>query len=480
MEGTDAPHRGVRLHLKATIGTGREIPASAWRLAPGLSQPIFFAICCLATSPIWLPGSGGARAQTATLIREALLIDGTGRPPMPNAGILIQNRRIADIRPAGEIRVPDGARVIEGSGKTVIPGIINAVGLVGRIQSPEQVYEPFSRPAIVEQLSAYASYGVTTTTSPAPANGKLTAIRSAIESGDLRSAARVVTPLSTVLPMAEGVSGAIATDRTAVLVPDAKAARRIVGSLASEGADYIQIGATGQGRLDPKIAKSVIRRARRHGLRAVVSGTRFEWADALVRAGAALVAGGVSDREIPDRTARAWRLAGVTYAATLAQGSSSFKYGDNATWLDDRYLRRSLLPGITSLLRGPVRTRQALDPDRALKAQRYRVAQRNLLKLASHGVAIALASGSGLPGSFPGYWEYREAVLMKRAGLSPMRVIQAFSQGSARALGIAATRGTLEVGHSADLIILNANPLDNIHNLRELHAVMIGGQLARL
>lgn len=479
MEGTDAPHCGVRLHLKATIGTGREIPASAWRLAAGLSQPIFFAICCLATSPIWLPGSGDARAQTATLIREALLIDGTGRPPMPNAGILIENRRIADIRPAGEIRVPDGARVIEGSGKTVIPGIINAVGLVGRIQSPEQVYEPFSRPAIVEQLSAYASYGVTTTTSPAPANGKLTAIRSAIESGDLRSAARVVTPLSTVLPMAEGASGAIATDRTAVLLPDAKAARRIVDSLAGEGADYIQIGATDQ-QLDPKIAKSVIRRARRHGLRAVVSGARFEWADALVRAGAALVAGGVSDREIPDRSARAWRLAGVTYAPTLAQSASSFEYGDNAAWLDDRYLRRSLLPGITSLLRGPVRTRQALDPDRALKAHRYRVAQRNLLKLASYGVAIALASGSGLPGSFPGYWEYREAVLMKRAGLSPMRVIQAFSQGSARALGIAATRGTLEVGHSADLIILNANPLDNIHNLRELHAVMIGGQLARL
>ena len=470
----------MRLPSKAAVGTDRKTRAGARALAPGFSRPFLLSICCLAAIPTALPDTAGARAQKATLIREALLIDGTGQPPLPNVAILIRNGRIADIRPAEEIQVPPGAHVIEGAGKTVIPGIINAVGLVGRIQSPEQADEPFSRPAIIEQLSTYASYGVTTTTSPAPANGELTAIRSAIEAGTLRSAARIVTPLTTILPIAEGAARPTATDPTAIPVRDAQDARRIVDSLASERADYIQIDASGQGPVDTKVAKSVVRRARGRGLRAVVRGTRFEWADALVRAGAALVAGGVNDREIPDRAARAWRAAGVTYAPALAQGSSSFEYGDSAAWLDDRYLRRSLLPGITGLLRGPVRTRQALDPDRALKVHRYGVAQRNLLKLATRGVAIALASGSGLPGSFPGYWEYREAVLMKRAGLSPMQVIQAFSQGSARALGIAAARGTLKAGHSADLIILNANPLDNIHNLRELHAVLIGGQLAKL
>lgn len=470
----------MRLPSKAAIGTGRAALVSAWRLATGLSRPFLFALCCFATSPFLLPETAEVRAQGPTLIREALLIDGTGRPPVPNAGILIRNGRIADIRDADQMQVPPGTRVIEGSGKTVIPGIINAAGLVGEIQSPEQAYEPYSRPAIIDQLSTYASYGVTTTTSPATASGELKDIQAAIEAGSLRNAARIVTSLSTVVPRAARDARASATDPTAVLVRDAKEARRIVDSLANEGADYIQIGATRQGHVDAKLAKSVIRRARRRGLRAVARITRFERADALVRAGAVLVVGGVNDREISDRTARAWRAAGVTYAAALAQTSSGFEYGDRAAWLDDRYLRRSLRPGITGLLRGPVRTRQALDPDRALKVHRYAVAQRNLLRLASRGVPIALASGSGLPGSFPGYWEYREAVMMKRAGLSPMQVIQAFSQGSARALGIAAARGTLEVGHSADLIILNANPLDNIHNLRELHAVLIGGQLAKL
>ena len=52
--------------------------------------------------------------------------------------------------------------------------------------------------------------------------------------------------------------------------------------------------------------------------------------------------------------------------------------------------------------------------------------------------------------------------------------------GSAAALGIDHERGLLVPGYFADLVILNANPLENIHNLRELHAVFIGGHLSKL
>ena len=123
---------------------------------------------------------------------------------------------------------------------------------------------------------------------------------------------------------------------------------------------------------------------------------------------------------------------------------------------------------------------QALDPDRALKAHRFDVARRNLRKLAAAGVAIGLASGSGFPLSFEGYAEYREAVLMTEAGLSPLQVIQAFSSGSAAALGIDRDFGAVLPERVADLVILNANPLDNIHNLRDLHAVFVGGTLMQL
>ena len=69
---------------------------------------------------------------------------------------------------------------------------------------------------------------------------------------------------------------------------------------------------------------------------------------------------------------------------------------------------------------------------------------------------------------------------MKRAGLSPLEIVRAFSSGSATALGIERQRGALLPGRLADLVILNADPLDNIHNLRELHAVFVGGRLVKL
>jgi len=69
---------------------------------------------------------------------------------------------------------------------------------------------------------------------------------------------------------------------------------------------------------------------------------------------------------------------------------------------------------------------------------------------------------------------------MTEAGLSPLEVIKAFSGGSAAALGIDREFGVILPGRVADVVILNANPLDNIHHLRDMHAVFVAGTLMRL
>ena len=69
---------------------------------------------------------------------------------------------------------------------------------------------------------------------------------------------------------------------------------------------------------------------------------------------------------------------------------------------------------------------------------------------------------------------------MKRAGMSGIDVIRAFSSGSATALGIDPERGSIRPGGLAVIVIMNADPRENIQNLRELHAVFAGGRLARL
>ncbi len=443
---------------------------------------------CLAISVAVAAGLGAAAAiaapaaEGATLIRGALLIDGTDRGPSPRTDILIRNGRIEQVRAGGGLERPLDATVIDATGKTVIPGIINLRGLAGLIRSPAIELESFSEEAIASSLERYAAYGVTTVATLAPAAERIRAFRGAARRGALHATARVLSPLrslQTQSPFTEDPQ----VDGTFEVIGSGAVARDLVRWLASDGADFIELRASrtqgGSGdEQDP--AAAAIRQAGQLDLRTIAVTARAKVAADLLRHGANALAGSVSDRVVDDEFVAALAAADATYAPALLEQLLRFGYGDVPEWLNDRYLRRTMPSGIAGQLRGPMLIRQALDPDRSLHRRRFATACRNLRILASAGVRIAFASGSGVAGTFEGYSEYQEAVLMMRAGLSPAEVIRAFSSGSATALGAATERGTVEPGRLADLVILNADPLENIHNLRELHAVMIGGRLVRL
>ena len=95
------------------------------------------------------------------------------------------------------------------------------------------------------------------------------------------------------------------------------------------------------------------------------------------------------------------------------------------------------------------------------------MAQKNLKKLSDAGVKIGFGTDTGPPGRFQGYGEHWEMELMVQAGLTPRQVITAASKTSAEFLG-AKDLGTIERGHWADLLVLGANPLDDIRNTRKI------------
>ena len=65
---------------------------------------------------------------------------------------------------------------------------------------------------------------------------------------------------------------------------------------------------------------------------------------------------------------------------------------------------------------------------------------------------------------------------MVQAGLTPMQVIQSFSKGASEALGISKEFGTLGIGKTADLLMLERNPLENINHMRSIQAIYLGGK----
>ena len=433
------------------------------------------AACCVAAA--LLAYSPNLHAEGATLIRDALLIDGTGGAPQPHSDILIRDGRIASVTRTGSAAAPEGALVVDASGKTVIPGIINIRGLAGLVRSPELPQDHFSRSSILRHLASYVSYGVTTTATLAPQPAQLRAAQSAAKT------ARVVTPVRTICASIPAPFRGDVLDSAFETVRTPKAARRAVDELAKAGAAFIEFRDTdtpGPNDRNTRLAVATVERANRRRLPAAIVTHRAELARAALRAGARVVSASVNDLEAGAELVDEFVALGAIYAPALFAESTGFAYEDRPAWIDDRYLRRSLPPGISGHLRGPVQVMQALDPDRALKSRRFDIARRNLRKLAEAGVTIALASGSGFPLSFEGYAEYREAVLMTEAGLSPLEVIKAFSSGSAAALGLDHELGAILPGRVADVVILNANPLDNIHHLRDMHAVFVAGTLMRL
>ncbi len=103
------------------------------------------------------------------------------------------------------------------------------------------------------------------------------------------------------------------------------------------------------------------------------------------------------------------------------------------------------------------------------------MALRNMKKVFDAGVPVVMGTDTGAPtGRFQGYFEHLELEYMVQAGLTPMQTLVAATANVAKFVR-AADLGTLEAGKSADLLVLNANPLDDIKNTRKIDAVYIGG-----
>jgi imidazolonepropionase-like amidohydrolase len=102
---------------------------------------------------------------------------------------------------------------------------------------------------------------------------------------------------------------------------------------------------------------------------------------------------------------------------------------------------------------------------------------RNLKTLADAGVLIAMGTDTGTnEGQWQGYFEQVELEMMVKAGLTPMQALVAATSGAAKVAKVEQQLGTIQQGQRADLLVLNADPLTDIRNTRQIHSVWIGGR----
>jgi imidazolonepropionase-like amidohydrolase len=397
--------------------------------------------------------TASATAQVIVLT-HATVVDGTGAGPQKDVTIVMENGRIRDMGPSSKLSVPAGATVVDLKGKFIVPGIINAHGHVGAKTEP--------------QLRQYALYGVTTATSMQTDPDEVVQVREAQKRGELRGA-RVSTIKYRFAPDPE------------VVTP--QQARAKVDEIVAAGADYIKVWVDGgfgtRAKLTPEFCAAVLEQARKHGKLTFAHVYELSDAKMLVEQGLNVLAHNIRDREVDAEFIAVLKQRNVTLIPTLIRDEFLFAYGDAPAWIDDPFFQKVVPPERMAVLKTKIRDEQAKNPQRPLLKAGFEMNKINLKKLSDGGVRIALGTDSGGAADrffVQGYSEHREMELMVQSGLTPMQVIQSFSKGASEALGIQKEFGTLAKGKTADLLVLEKNPLENIANMRSIQAIYLGGK----
>lgn len=401
-----------------------------------------------------------AAGQTTALVGVRVL-DGTGRT-LDAAVIVVRDGRIAAVGPQATTPVPDGATRLDMAGKTILPGLVNAHGHVGNTVGLRADRNGYTRENLLRQLRTYAQYGVTTVYSLGDDDTAGFALRDEQGTGPLDRARLFV-------------AGPVITADTA------EAARAMTDSVADRKPDLLKIRVDdnlGTSRKMPEPAwRAAVARADERGLRIAAHVFYLADAKAVLDAGVDFIAHSVRDVPVDAAFIAALKAHDACYSPTLMREVSTFVYESTPSWIDDPFFLQSVDPAMVRQLRDPAfQARYRNSPTAKGYKAGLDVAMRNLRTLRDAGVTIAFGTDTGPPGRFQGFFEHLELEKMVEAGLTPMQAIVSATGDAARCHQRSGEIGTIAPGALADLLVLDANPLDDIRNTRRIDSVWIGGR----
>src|SRR6266853_3944689 len=415
-------------------------------------------------------------AAEVKVFKGFTLIDGSGRAPVTDAAMIVDNGRIHWVGQTATLKAPAGAETIDLSGKFVMPGIINLHCHLGNVVNLTQDSKNFTRENVEKDLSTYASYGVTTVLSMGTDQDPIFRIRDEQRSTGRPSMTRVFTA-GQGFNFKGGYGG---MPGVSFALQDASEVDKDVAELARKKVDIVKVWVDdhmGHMKKIPfEISKAIIDTSRKHGLRVAAHIFYLEDAKQLAGAGVAGFAHSVRDKPVDQALVDSMKKNGVWLAApTLSREASMFVYAKAAPFLGDPFFTRGVSAKTLTTLKSPAYQKTiAADPDFQKYAGFFDTAKKNLKKLADSGVKFGFGTDAGPPGRFPGFFEQWEMELMVDAGLTPSQVIRAATRSAAEFLH-AKDLGTLEAGKWADMIVLTADPLKNIRNTRTIQSVYIAG-----
>lgn len=402
--------------------------------------------------------------QRPILFEGARLIVGDGTV-IGNSALLIQNGSISAVGKKGDVQLPPGAVRIDLTGKTVMPTLIDAHTHLGWqvVRTDRMGAETYTKANLVDHLRREAYYGVAAVQSMG------------IDKGEIGYEVRANPPPDAALFRLAGRGMAMPNagpgreywKPIAYGVSTEAEARADVRELAAKKVDLVKIWVDDRNgtvpKLTPPLYRAIIDEAHKNHLR--VAAHIYYLADAkeLLRSGIDIFAHLVRDRDVDDELIALFRQHPNVYVTPTLPDRET-------TEADLRFAAETVPAAQIQRMRDAL---AAVKPDSAKKAREvYGIQARNLIRLHDAGVKIALGTDSSTD---IGWNTHQELTDMVAAGMKPADVIVAATKTAAEMVRVNQL-GTLAQGKSADFIVLDANPLDDIGNTRRIADVYLSGR----
>jgi imidazolonepropionase-like amidohydrolase len=399
-----------------------------------------------------------ARKQKGALVLDGgTLIDGTGAAPVADSVVIIERDRILAAGPRSRVKIPKGATVIDARGKYILPGL----------------WDMHAHMFQVEFGPAYLAAGVTTVRDVGSEFEFVTTMRNALNQG------RGLGPDMLLAGYIEGKGSGDAVDFEVATPDEARAAVR-----RYKGAGFEQIKIRDRITLD--LLRAIADEA--HALGMTLTGHVPASMNALraVEAGQDQVShiNFIAPVVVPRRAA-----SGQGFEFNTPDAKQAIQF-----FLDHKTVIDPTLAYMEMFTRSKSKPITAFEPSFARVAPEYAEHVKNIgaspeseklmggmferfvaIVGALHQAGVPVLAGTDVV--IPGHSLHRELELFVRAGLTPMEAIQAATIVPARVMKRDKDVGTLEAGKRADLILLDANPLEAISNIRKLRWVIAGGRM---
>jgi imidazolonepropionase-like amidohydrolase len=448
-------------------------------IALSLQQPSYYASDSIIVSS--MPNSTSSSSLNTTnndtilVLAGPTLIDGTGDPPKPNAVIIINGNRIVAV--TNETEYHDHyyslinneitkVNVLNLTGKYIIPGLFDMHAHVAGVRK-----NSYNQNLSENMLAMLLDYGVTTIRNPGGPTNQSIALKHNISQGDIQgptifTAGALLNGPQTPIPFVERQ------------ISSEEEAREEVRNQAAAGVDYIKLYVG----LPPNLVKAAIDEAHTQGIKVIGHLYMTSWTDAANFGIDALTHG------VP-----------VSPFLLSADDGKREKFYENGGGPFDHFLWLDLVDlnstEVEEMINALVKNDIPVDPTLGIyeamledhghgglsdPQDKLRWAKVLQLTKIMYDNGVQILSGSDIPnfGLVPGASLHHELELLAEAGIRPLEVIEIATNNGAKALDIDDISGTIQPEKQADMIVLSANPIQNISNTKGIEAVMVDGRFA--